>query len=137
LKFFLDNNLPPVWGPALNPLAVQEGNEVHHLRDRFKPDVTDVEWIDELGRQGDWTIISGDIRISRNQHEREAWLRSGMVAFFMGKSWRSLRFWEQTWRVVRWWPNITQQAKLVTPPAGFEIPPSFRSGKFRPMLISR
>ena len=108
---------------------------MEHLRNKFKPDVSDIDWIDALAAEGDWIILSGDIRITRNQHEREAWLRSGLIAFFMGKAWRKLHFWEQTWRIVRWWPNIVQQAKLVSPPAGFEIPVNFGSGKFLPIYL--
>lgn len=130
MKFFLDNNLPPAWAPALNALAGTEQHSVHHLREKFAPDVTDIDWINRLATEGGWTIISGDIRITRNRHEREAWLQSGLVGFFMGKSWRSLTFWEQTWRFVRWWPNVVQQAQLVKPPAGFVIPVNFGSGKF-------
>jgi hypothetical protein len=130
VKFFLDNNLPPCWGPALNALAERDGHSVIHLRKRFDPAVADLEWLRELGAEGGWTIISGDVRISRNPHERDAWLHSGMVAFFMGRSWRKQVFWEQTWRLIRWWPNIVQQAALVSAPAGFEIPLTFGSGKF-------
>jgi len=49
--------------------------------------------ITQLATDGDWIIISVMCAISRNHHEREAWLKSGLIAFFMGKSWRSLKFW--------------------------------------------
>ena len=135
MKFFLDNNLPPAWAEALNALAGTDKHTVHHLRELFPPNVADVDWINQLASEGGWVVISGDLRITRNQHEREAWLRSGMVAFFMTKGWASLPFWERTWRVVRWWVNIVQQAELVTAPAGFEIPVNFGSGKFHPINL--
>ena len=131
MKFFIDNNLPPAWAKALD--ALDDTHTVTHLRDKFPPDVTDIDWIQALSGEGGWYIISGDMRISRNQHEREAWLRSGLVGFFLGKSWRSVKYWDQTWRFVRWWPNIVQQAELVTPPAAFEIP--FGWGKFRQIVV--
>ena len=135
MKFFLDNNLPPSWAEALNALSGTEKHSVHHLRTKFPRNVTDVEWINTLASEGGWTIISGDLRISRNQHERQAWLKSGMVAFFLTKGWRSLKFWDQTWRIVRWWPNILQQSELVIAPAGFEVPDNYGSGKFRPINL--
>ena len=133
MKFFLDNNLPPCWGPALDAYAQRDSHSVIHLRQKFAANVSDIDWISTLSSEGGWTIVSGDLRITRNVHERTAWLRSNMVAFFLATSWRKLSFWEQTWRVTRWWPNIMQQAQLVTPPAGFEIPVTFGAGKFHPL----
>jgi hypothetical protein len=51
----------------------------------------------------------------------------------MGKSWRTVKFWDQTWRFVCWWPNIVQQVRLVTPPAAFEV--SFGLGTFRQVVV--
>ena len=31
-----------------------------HLRDRFALDTKDPEWIGQLGKEGDWIIVSGD-----------------------------------------------------------------------------
>jgi hypothetical protein len=131
VKFFIDNNLPPSWGPALTALARNEGDHtVTHIRDKFPTDIDDVDWINALASEGGWVIISGDVRISRNKTEREAWLRSNLVAFFLSKTWSNHKFWDKTWRIVRWWPQIIQQASLVSPPAGFEIPLNYGSGKF-------
>jgi hypothetical protein len=49
------------------------------------PDTHDVVWIRELATDGGWTIISGDPRITKLRHEREAWLSSGLTAFFLVK----------------------------------------------------
>jgi hypothetical protein len=121
VKFLIDNNLPPSWAPALTALSQRDANHtVHHIRDKFSADIADTDWLAHLAAEGGWAILSGDLRITRNQHERDAWLSSGMVAFFTSRSWSKLPYWEKTWRIVRWWPNILQQANLVTAPAGFD-----------------
>jgi hypothetical protein len=135
VRFFLDNNLPPVWAEALTALVRNDGHEVLHLRQKSLANVTDVEWLTRLASEGGWVIISGDVRITRNQHERQVWLRSGLVGFFMGKAWASHPFWEKSWRIVRWWPRVVQQAQLVKAPVGFEIPVNFGSGRFTPMSL--
>ena len=133
MRFFIDNCLPPRWAPALAALG---GVEVTHLRARFPNDITDVEWIHSLADEGDWTIISGDLRITRSLHERQAWHSSGLTAFFLSKGW-NIEFWEKTVRIVRWWPKIMEQANLVQPGAGFFVPSRFRDGKFEQVPLSR
>lgn len=75
-----------------------------------------------MATEGGWVIVSGDTRITRNPTEREAWLESGLVAFFLGKGWGNLTFWDQAWKLVQWWPWIIDQAAKVRAPAGFIIP---------------
>jgi hypothetical protein len=130
VRFFLDNNLAPPLASALHELSSKDGYEVRHLRDLFEPSSPDTEWLPRLSEQGGWVLISGDYRISRNKHEREAWMRSGLTSFFLAKGWTNLRFWDQAWRLVRWWPRIIEQAHLVEPGAGFMVPLA-GSGKFK------
>ena len=51
----------------------------------FRRDTPDQEWLATLAEEGDWVIVSGDPRITRGKHERQAWLESGLTAFFLGK----------------------------------------------------
>jgi hypothetical protein len=122
LKFFFDNTTPPRLVAALRALEGSEGHKLEHLRERFAPDTPDVNWIRTLGTEGDWVIISGDVRISQNQFERRAWLESGLTAFFLGKGWTTLKLWDQTWRFFKWWPDIVNQAARIRPGAGFIVP---------------
>ncbi len=80
MRFFLDNCLPPRWAEALAALS---GSEVTHLRKKFAVDTADVDWLRQLSHEDGWTIISGDQRITKSIHEREAWLSSGLTAFFL------------------------------------------------------
>jgi hypothetical protein len=136
LKFFIDNCLPPRWAPALSSLADPGQYQVVHLRMKFPADVSDIEWIKKLAAEGGWTIVSGDVRITKLLHEREAWLSSGLTAFFLVKGW-DFEFWEKTARIVRWWPKILEQSKMVQPGAGFYVPVNYKSGKFEQVPLSR
>lgn len=136
MKFFIDNCLPPRWAPALSALANPGQFEVVHLRTKFSADVTDAEWIQELTEEGSWTIVSGDIRTTKSLHEREAWLSSGLTAFFLVKGW-DFEFWEKTARIVRWWPKILEQSSMVQSGAGFYVPVNYKSGKFEQVPLSR
>jgi hypothetical protein len=122
LKFFFDNTTPPRLVDALRSLEGPEGHKLEHLRERFSADTPDVNWIRTLAAEGDWVIISGDIRISQNQFERRAWLESGLTAFFLGKGWTTLKLWDQSWRFLKWWPDIVAQAARIRPGAGFVVP---------------
>ena len=131
LRVFLDNNLSPYLAHALNVLLEPEGDQVIHLTDRFRPDTEDRAWIDALTAEGGWVVISADRRIHRNRPEREAWRRSRLMVFFLSPQWGRLRNIEIAWRLLRWWPRIEEQARLVTPPAAFELPRDYRSGRLR------
>lgn len=136
MKFFLDNNLPPKWAPALEALT-GNGVIVQHVRDLF-PDnhaVKDVQWIERLHRERGWTVLSGDLRITKNPHERAAFLSTDLTMFFLDKSWGSHTLWDKSWRIVRWWPRILEQAKLVKPPAAFVVPLNFGSGQFEQLTL--
>lgn len=135
MKFFFDNCLSPHLARAIHALVDAEGDSAIHLRDKFVQNTSDVEWIRTLGSEGEWTIVSGDYMISRKEHERAAWKESGLTAFFLAKGWTNFEIWEQAWRLVRWWPRINEQARLVQPGAGFEVPVTptskFRQLEFR------
>lgn len=89
MKFFLDNCLAIRHARALNEM-VKPAHSFTHLQEKFPSDVKDEKWITELGREGDWIIISGDYRIGKNAHEREAWHQSGLTVFFLNKGWTNI-----------------------------------------------
>lgn len=128
MRFFLDNCLPIRLARALNTL--DDDNEVEHLQSLFRPNTEDDVWIPRLAEERDWVIISGDVRITRKPHLREAWHRSRLTAFFLQKGWMTAKLWDQCWMLIRWWPSIIDQARLVKPGTGFLVP--FKStGKFQ------
>jgi PIN like domain len=131
LRFFFDNCLSRNLAQAISALSIAEDYDVIHLQERFPADTPDVEWIRTLGQEGDWIVISGDPRISRNRHEREVWRQAQLTTFFLAKGWMNQKIWDQAVILVRWWPRIVEQAKFVQPGAVFEIPIRFGSGKFK------
>jgi predicted nuclease of predicted toxin-antitoxin system len=54
LKLLLDHNLSPRLAKALDTLFV--AHEIIALRDKFLADVTDVDWITALDREGGWAV---------------------------------------------------------------------------------
>jgi predicted nuclease of predicted toxin-antitoxin system len=82
LKLLLDHNLSPRLAKALDALFVE--HEIIALRDKFLADVTDVDWITALDREGGWAVLTKDIRIRQRPHERAALDRSRIVYFFLG-----------------------------------------------------
>ncbi len=130
MNYFLDNCLPPKWSVVLNALAEGEGYKIVHLREKFKENAKDVDWLKVLGDEGDWVVVSADLRIRRAPQEREAWREAKLTTFLLHERWSDHTLWEKSWRIVQWWPRIVEQAKGVEPGATFVVPPKFRGGKF-------
>lgn len=57
------------------------------LRDRFRVDISDVEWMTELDREGGWAALTKDVRIQFRPHERLALDRSKILFFFLTGAW--------------------------------------------------
>lgn len=122
MRFFFDNCLAPCLAEAIGALATTDGDEVTHLRKKFAPQTPDSEWLTRLKSEGDWIILSGDLRITKNKHEKQAWLDSGLTAFFLSKGWLNIPLWDQAAHLVRRWPNLRTLANGVRPGAGFVVP---------------
>ena len=122
MKLFLDNNLSPRLAKALSALEGEHGNEVIHLRDKYAPNAPDTQWMTELAKEGAWIVITSDYRISKSPHELRAWKEAGLVVFFLRKSWRSLKFWDQAWQLTKQWPSICQEASHASPGQGYIVP---------------
>lgn len=121
MKLLFDHNISPRVARAINELIREQSTAVA-LRDKFPPDASDVDWIDTLGREGGWAVVSGDRAITRNRAEKAAWLQTDLVGFFLEPALASLPPLEQTWRLIRWLPVIEQQLSLVRGPALFALP---------------
>lgn len=121
MRFFLDENLSPKIARALDALGSDSYGDVHHLVDKFPLGTPDAKWLAALATEGDWCVISGDQGITRNAHERQAWIDAHLTAFFLDKSWRSLRLWDQAWKLVQRWPSIAETAGRITAGTGFRV----------------
>ena len=62
--------MSPRLAKALDALFVE--HQIVALRDKFPANVTDVDWITALDREGGWTVVTKDIGIRQRPHERAA-----------------------------------------------------------------
>jgi hypothetical protein len=119
----VDENLPPALAKAL--AALFEGaHDIHHIRPYFGPGVKDVDWINQLSRDGRWVIISGDRRITRVHAEYQAFRNSRLVGFFLSKGLYKAPLIKQMERILVLWPSIEQSVAIVAGGAMFELPMS-------------
>ncbi|MFC4290828.1 hypothetical protein ACFOWX_00160 [Sphingorhabdus arenilitoris] len=88
MKLLIDENLPPVMARSLQ--ALFEGkHEIIALRDKFNSaGVTDLQWITSLGKEGNWSVLTADVRLAKNRVERNAFLSSNIVGFVMAPALR-------------------------------------------------
>lgn len=121
MRFFFDNCVSPRLARAIHQL-IRPAHEVVALRDRFEAGAPDTLWIPALGREGDWIIVSGDLRIRTRPQERELLRAAQLTTFFMAGGYMNLPEWEQVRWMVDKWPLIVEQADRVNPGAMFLVP---------------
>ena len=122
MNFFIDNNLSPRIARALDALEGEHGERVVHLKEKFQQDATDEYWMQSLGKEKGWIIITCDKRISKNPHELKAWKESGLIVFFLKSSWLTLQFWEQSWQIIKRWQEIKSLAKSADQNKAYLVP---------------
>ena len=93
---------------GIRGFAELQKHEIVHLREKFDPATPDPVWIEALGNERDWLIVSGDAKITRNPVNRAAWLESRLTAFFFSEPWTTDSFWKQCPSLVPRWPEIVR-----------------------------
>jgi PIN like domain len=92
-----------------------ETHEIVALRDKFqKTGVSDLRWIGELGAEGRWAILTADLRIAKNQVEKDAFLTNNLIGFVMAPAIRKRALTFQMARVLMLWEMFEQQYGLVS-----------------------
>jgi predicted nuclease of predicted toxin-antitoxin system len=132
VKVIIDENLPPALAKALDALFAGE-HEVVHLRAKFGPSVSDVEWISQLSAEGRWVVISGDARITRNRAERAAFRNSRLIGFFLAAALNKSKTTKQMQRLLERWDDIEATVGLIAGGAMYELP---IKGKIRQLKTS-
>ncbi|MBP7564683.1 MAG: hypothetical protein KA795_01625 [Burkholderiaceae bacterium] len=127
----LDNCLPPVWAKGLNEFSCRQFadsdcSEVVALRQKFRANTQDMEWLAALGSEGGWAVLSADFFRKKGNAERELIRKTGLSVFVLNKTWHSHPFWPRTAQLMHWWPRIVQQANTVNAGA-VEVP--WRTGQ--------
>jgi predicted nuclease of predicted toxin-antitoxin system len=120
VRFFLDNCIAPRIARALHA-ASYPTHEVVHLQEKFPSDMSDEEWFAKLGEEGDWIIISGDAKISRSAHEKQAWLQSKLTVFFLTKGWMNIPPYEQLSKLSHCFPEIVKRCEKAPAGSTFNI----------------
>lgn len=113
---------------ALRVIVEVQHLEIQHLTERYAGDssIPDPIWLSDLGKEGDWIIVSSDPRITRGKVERAAWHESQLTAFFFADGWSSKNLYKQGSDLIGWWPDIFQQARKTPRGHGFLIPSNGR-----------
>lgn len=120
MRFFFDNNLAPRLAHGFREFVAGE-HEISHLRDRFPPDISDVDWMRSLAAEPGWVVISGDVRIGKNPHEIAAWKAAGHTIFFLKSGWTNIGFWEQVRKLAKCFPELVKTARRAKPGASYVV----------------
>ena len=129
MKLLLDHNLSPKIARTLAALYAPE-HEIVALREKFSANVTDVDWITGLDREGGWAVLTQDLRIRTRPHERAAMDRARIVFFFLAGAWRKFTVEETAARLIRLISKMAAQTELAER-GRFELPINAGS-KLRP-----
>jgi len=120
VRFFLDNCIAPRIARALHA-AVYPDHEVVHLQSKFDANIPDEDWFGKLSAEGDWIIISGDAKISRSAHEKQAWMQSKLTVFFLTKGWMNIPPFEQLSKLSHCFPEIVKRCEKASPGSSFNV----------------
>lgn len=129
-KVLFDHNMPPMLARSLHEIVQKGGHEAHALRDKFKVDISDIDYFDQLGSGGNWIVISKDLNNAKKKAEKAAILRNSIVAFYLCPSLQKKHVTQQAAAILWHWENILVQRKL-NDRGLFKLPEG--KGKFRPL----
>lgn len=125
MRFFFDNCVSRRLATAMHALVEPE-HEVVHLREKWpkadQQSISDTTWITQLGNEGGWVVLSGDVRIRTRPAERDALRTAKLTAFFLADGYPKLGKWEQVRWLVDKWPEIVELAQKVGPGSTFRVP---------------
>lgn len=113
MKLLVDNNLAPRLADGLAGIF-KSLHHVEHIKSKFGTgDLPDETWIEKLGTEGGWSVLSGDIRIAKKVPSRELFLRSKLVGFFPLNVVLALPVHRQAARILTLWETMDSVSKTV------------------------
>lgn len=121
MKVFFDHCLSFTLAHALAALFRDE-HEIVALKDKFPRNITDIDWITALNKEGHWIVVSGDQRITRNRTERRVFQTSQLTGFFMAPAVKNAPVLKQLERLCALWDNMLTLAGAAQPGALYELP---------------
>jgi len=128
VKVLFDHNMPPALARGLHEIICIDGHGAWALRDKFDTGVDDITYFSELGQDSDWIVMSKDIANARRRPEREAILRSGVLAFYLAPSVQRMPLTEQAATILWHWEKIV--SKRSTDRNGLFLLPINKSSRF-------
>ena len=115
MKLFIDNNLPPQLADGLDALFAGDHEVVSHRGKFGSRNRLDEEWIPELGREGGWVVLSGDLNIARKRPQRSLFLQAGLVGFFPRAAVMELPLHKKASRILAVWDRMERISSDVRP----------------------
>lgn len=120
MKLLVDNNLSPKLARGLAALFDGE-HDVIHIREKFGTGgLPDEEWIEHLGREGGWCVLSGDRRIATRKPSRDLFLRSNLIGFFLLPAVLDLPVHRQAGRLLALW-SVFEAVSKTTSRACYDV----------------
>lgn len=117
---------------ALRELFKDE-HEVTYLAEKFPRNISDIDWISGLSKEGLWVVISGDRRITRNRAEYHAFRSSNLIGLFLSHGLYKAPVIKQMERMLALWPVIQTVTATVQGGAMYELP--LKSTKLRQLKV--
>lgn len=112
VKVLFDHNMPPALARCLHELVSIDGHEAHALRDKFPPNISDIDLFGALAKEGNWIVISKDVKQAKRRAERTAIIRSKVHAFYLKPAVQKLSPNQQAATILWHWDNILKQQNL-------------------------
>jgi len=109
VKVLFDHNMPPVLARTLNTLIEGDGHAAFSLRDKFPTDISDIDLFTSLGKEPNWIVVSKDVANAKRKPEREAILRSKVIAIYLSPSIQKAHIHEQAATLIWQWERIVLQ----------------------------
>jgi PIN like domain len=121
LTFVLDENLGSAL-PILRMARVQPEGMLTSLGELgFPPGTLDEVWISELGRSGNFVVITRDGEILNATVRRDAWRASGVRLLLLDKKWGLMPIRDVMRALFYWWPMMVRYAEAGAPGTAWTV----------------
>ena len=89
---------------------------------------SDVPWLDRFAAAGGRAIISGDVKMRHNPHEKLALYQHGFVVVFFEKQWAQWDFFQKSALMLHWWKVIIDKIKSAPNGTFWVVPCNYPKG---------
>jgi len=135
MKVFFDNCTSPRMARTLHAFIEADGHQAVHISDVLGRDVTDIEWMQYLGRDpADWIVFTGDERIRKNKAEARAFAQARLKGIVLAPAYQRTPMSRNCAVLIDRWPKLLETLENFEPPVLFELSINF-SGRFRQLSL--